>query len=486
MTEFSSRWRRSALIFIVAVSVIKLLILPLLDLQPQDAYYWQYSRHLALGYFDHPPVHAWTCWLTTAFFGDNAFGIRFGPWLYGLGLLLLVFFFAERIYGSETGFWATVAAGLTPLFAIGSGILTPDPPLLFFWTLSVFLGYIAISEDRKWLWIPVGFAVGLAMLSKYTAVFLGLGFLLAMMFDKTGRKHLVSPFPYLGILAAAVAFSPQIIWNYQNDWASFTYQSTRRAGEMSRWRFDLFGGMIVSQLLLVSPVLFVGILWASFKGFWQGIFQKNFRKLYMASFAVPIILFFSVIALRYWVKMNWLAPAYVSGAIVFVGMIIRRPRGRKFLKWGVIIAGVETFLLYLLVLLPFVPLTGESAYWEGWRELAEKVEVIRNDMDEEPFIAGWGYKVPSELAFYLPDKPETHSNEVFGKHGLNYTYWTNTDELIGRDCIFIADRREPFRDEELLQEHFESIKGPIELKPKRAGNVVTTFRIWKCYGYRGP
>ncbi|MGC9314000.1 MAG: ArnT family glycosyltransferase [bacterium] len=486
MTQDRQNWRRKALIFIAIVSAVKLLILPLMDLQPQDAYYWQYSRHLSIGYFDHPPVHAWTCWLTTGIFGDNAFGIRFGPWLYGLGLLILVFYFAERIFDSETGFWATVAAGLTPLFAIGSGILTPDPPLMFFWTLAVFIGYIAMDEDRRWLWLIAGFSAGFALLSKYTAVFLGAGFFLALVLHSKGRKHLATPWPYLALITAGIAFLPQIIWNAQNDWASFAFQSTRRAGELSKWRLDLLGGMFVAQLMLVSPVLFVGVIWASFKGLWRGIFAREFKGLYLAAFAVPTIIFFTVVALRYWVKMNWLAPAYITSAIAFVGAVIHRPRGKKFLKWGIGIAGVETVLLYVLVLTPFVPLTGESAYWLGWREAAEVVQEQRETMSEGTFIAGWGYKVPSELAFYLPDRPETHSNEIFGYPGLNYSYWTDIDELIGRDCIFVADDREPFRVENELRELFDLVDEPIEVNPTRAGKKITTFRIWNCYGYRGP
>ncbi len=32
----------------------------MLPLTPQESYYWQYSRHPALSYFDHPPAAAWT------------------------------------------------------------------------------------------------------------------------------------------------------------------------------------------------------------------------------------------------------------------------------------------------------------------------------------------------------------------------------------------------------------------------------------------
>ncbi len=480
------RWRRRALIFIIVISAIRLLMLPAMSLQPQDAYYWQYAKHLSVGYFDHPPVHAWTCRLTTEIFGDNAFGIRFGPWLYGVGLLLLVFAFAKRIGGDKTAFWTVAAAGVTPLFSIGSAILTPDPPLLFFWTLSVYLGYIALDDDRPWIWSIAGFAGGLAMLSKYTAVFLGAGFALALIFTETGRKHLKSIWPYLAIITAVIAFLPQIIWNAQNGWASFAYQSTRRAGEISRWRLDLFGGMLVSQMLLIGPILFIGVVWAGFKGIWNGLFDRNQKSLFLSAFTLPVLVFFTLISLLYWVKMNWLAPAYITGAVAFVRLIVQREKGVKLLKWAAGIAALETVLLYLIILIPSIPLTGEAAYFAGWRELAERIQIEREDMRTDPFVAGWGYKVSSELRFYLPDKPETFSSEILGFPGLNYEWWTDTDGLIGKDCIFVADSREPFRDPKILDSHFARVEEQTELQPERGGKVVTTYRIWRCFDYIGP
>ena len=480
-------WSRRTLIFIIAVSAIRLALLPALDLTPQDAYYWQYSEHPAMGYFDHPPVHAWSCWLTTTIFGDNPFGIRFGPWLYGLGILVMLYLMARRLYGEEAGFWVAAAAGVTPLFTIGSSVLTPDPPLLFFWLISMFTGYLALDEDRPALWLAAGFAGGLAMLSKYTAAFLAPGFLIALLFTRNGRKHLISPWPWLGLLLGVVAFSPQIIWNARHDWASFAFQTTRRAGEISRWRLDLFGGMLGSQLAVVSPLLFGGIIWALFRGGWRRLFAKKsgLADLYLPAMALPTILFFGFISLRYWVKMNWMAPGYLAGIIALIGATVAIGRGRGFLKWALGLAALETVALYALVLTPAVPLTGEAVYFEGWQEAAARVDEIRDDMDN-PFVAGWGYKVPSELRFYLDERPETHCNEIFGGNGLNYNYWTDTDLLLGRDCIFVADSREPFRHPELLKEHFARVSGPEVLKPTRGGKPVTEFRIWRCFEYLGP
>ncbi|MCD6501213.1 glycosyltransferase family 39 protein [bacterium] len=484
MSEKEANWSKRALLFILIISAIRLAVLPAMNLTPQGAYYWQYAKHPALGYFDHPPVHAYIAMATTALFGDNVFAIRLGPWLCGVGVLFLILEFTRRLWGDRAGFLAVVLAGVTPLFSIGSAVLTPDPPLLFFWTLAVYLGYRTLVEDRKRWWILTGIACGLAMLSKYTAAFLAPGFLIVLIFSKRGREHLRSPWPYLGFIAATIAFAPQIIWNAENGWASFAFQSTRRVGELSRWRLDLFGGMVGTQLAVVSPLIFIGVIWASFRAAARGLFrERDFDGLYLASFSLPIILFFSLTALRYWVKMNWLAPAYITGLMAFVGAFAGR---KQIIKWAVIVGAVETAALYILVLVPGIPLTGEAAYWEGWKEAAAVVDSLRGEMSDGTFVAGWGYKVPSELRFHLDGRPETYSNEILGRRGLNYDYWTKPDELLHRDCIFVADSREPFREERLLAEHFDSIAAPDTLRPLRGGKLLTTFRIWRCFGYTGP
>ncbi|MCK5833030.1 glycosyltransferase family 39 protein, partial [bacterium] len=148
MSETETNWRKKTLFFIIVISALRLAVLPAMNLMPQDAYYWQYAKHPSIGYFDHPPMHAFTAILTTSIFGDNAFGIRLGPWLYSLGILILIYNLTRRIYGERGAFWAVILAGVTPLFSIGSGILTPDPPLLFFWTLAIYLGWRTITENK--------------------------------------------------------------------------------------------------------------------------------------------------------------------------------------------------------------------------------------------------------------------------------------------------------------------------------------------------
>ena len=64
---------------IVLVVVGRLVFSFLIDLLPEEAYYWNYGQHLALAYFDHPPMVGWIIRAFTAILGDTEFAVRAGP-----------------------------------------------------------------------------------------------------------------------------------------------------------------------------------------------------------------------------------------------------------------------------------------------------------------------------------------------------------------------------------------------------------------------
>jgi hypothetical protein len=104
--------------------------------------------------------------------------------------------------------------------------------------------------------------MGLALLSKYTAVLLGPAGLIFIFFDKHARKWLLRPEPYLAAVIALLIFSPVIMWNGSHEWASFKFQGAGRL--TGRFDFDL-PDMIGSILLLLTPtgLLTAGaVLWA--------------------------------------------------------------------------------------------------------------------------------------------------------------------------------------------------------------------------------
>ena len=109
----------------------------LLPLSPQEAYYWVFSLHPALSYFDHPPLTAYTIFLFTHLFGPSAWSIRLGALLYSFGFSWLLYLIGKRMFDERTGFWAALLINLLPTFSITALIMTPDSPLVFFWCLAL-------------------------------------------------------------------------------------------------------------------------------------------------------------------------------------------------------------------------------------------------------------------------------------------------------------------------------------------------------------
>ena len=71
--------RRALLVALVGYAFfLRLLYGAQIELIPEETYYWNYSRHLDIGYLDHPPMVAWLIKLGTLLFGDTEFGVRFG------------------------------------------------------------------------------------------------------------------------------------------------------------------------------------------------------------------------------------------------------------------------------------------------------------------------------------------------------------------------------------------------------------------------
>ncbi len=60
------RWRVLTIATLAYVLVLRLVFMGLVNLIPEEAYYWNYAQHLDLSYLDHPPMVAWLIWLSTS------------------------------------------------------------------------------------------------------------------------------------------------------------------------------------------------------------------------------------------------------------------------------------------------------------------------------------------------------------------------------------------------------------------------------------
>lgn len=166
-------YRTACLALIVATLVFRAWFTTTLALSGDEAYHWEWSRHLALGYHDHPALTAWLIWLSTTLFGASTeFTVRLPAVLCMAGVWVLARALARRIVlargGSElaaerAGLLAVVFVMFAPVMTVFSVYVSTDPPLLFFWMLTLFLGLRALEEGRWVDWLGAGAAFGLAL-----------------------------------------------------------------------------------------------------------------------------------------------------------------------------------------------------------------------------------------------------------------------------------------------------------------------------------
>jgi len=484
--------KRLLLYFIAPITILRSIYINFVPLVPQEAYYWKYAKNLALSYFDHPPMTAYIIAFFTWIGGDSVFFIRLGSIVLSTGLLLLLYSITKRLFDNHKwAFLTVIAINCTVIFSIGATVITPDVPLLFFWAAIVYsLVRLQESNQKKW-WYLAACSLGLGLLSKYTAILIVPGIFIYLFFSKSQRKWLKSVHPYLGVIIAFLIFSPVIIWNYQHDWASFLFQSSNRFSKMIEFRPEFFFQLIGSQLGMLTPYVFflVFVGWIqigrlSFK-------EKNEKYSLLFWIAFPVYFVFVLSSFRSLVKMNWLAPAYITSiiaSVVWINSIQSKWAGRfkKWLKPGLILGLIIVLFMHLLPILPMFPLR-KGDTWTGWKELSERVIDLKKEMGEDnTFIFGHEYKIPSEITFYTLNHVTTHSGEIIGEKGLQYTFWTNFNELIGKNAIFVTSDAQRYRNIDRLRQYFESVVEDPPLKISHHDRIFRVFYLYRCYDYKGP
>jgi dolichol-phosphate mannosyltransferase len=220
----------------VAVLAVQVGVAAVVPVLPEEAYHWNFARHLDWSYYDHPPMLAWGIAVGRLVLGDTPLGVRLVPLLFALGTAGLLGRLARRCYGERAAAWAVLLYALEPAAFFVGGWGFPDAPVLFFWALTLTWVWRALDTGRPGWWPAAGAALGAGMLSKYTAAFLVPSVLLYLLCSRRHRRWLATPWPYLAGACSLVVFAPVLYWNTVHQWASFRFQGAARfqtAGELS-------------------------------------------------------------------------------------------------------------------------------------------------------------------------------------------------------------------------------------------------------------
>lgn len=237
---------------------VRLVVAGAAPLSPDEAYYWVWSRALAPGYLDHPPMVALWIWAGTALAGDGALGVRLlGPISALVGAWLLVLAGQDLFGDRRRGLIAALLLNATLLLGIGTVTMTPDTPLIFFWTLALFgLARLLATGNGLW-WSLIGGACGLALDSKYTGVLLPVGILIWLVWVPSLRVWLRRPGPWVAAGLALLLFAPVLDWNSRHDWVSFVKQGGRTGDFQITRAAQFLGELLAGQFGLATPVIAV-------------------------------------------------------------------------------------------------------------------------------------------------------------------------------------------------------------------------------------
>ena len=222
---------RVSLALIAALIFLRAVMAGLLPLSADEAYYWLWSKNLAAGYYDHPPMIAWLIRAGTMLFGDTPLGVRFAGIVLSLPASWFVWQGAALILkDANRAALAALLFNLTLMISVELLAATPDMPSVAAAAAFVyFLARVQANGEGHW-WLAVGIAGGLGLLSKYSALFLGFGTLIWLVVDARNRKWLVSPWPYLGAGLALLIVTPHLLWQAQHHWMTFAFQFGRVGG----------------------------------------------------------------------------------------------------------------------------------------------------------------------------------------------------------------------------------------------------------------
>jgi dolichol-phosphate mannosyltransferase len=496
-------WPVLTISVVAYIFILKLIFVGYVNLIPEEAYYWNYAQHLDIGYLDHPPMVAWLIWLSTTILGKSEVSVRLPAlvcWIVGA---IFMFRLTQNLYGKRAAFGSTLLLAVLPIyFGIGF-FITPDAPLFAAWAGCLYFLERALIGGKRGVWWWAGMCLGLGMLSKYTIALLGLATLIFMLIDRQSRRWLFRTEPYAAAIISAILFSPVLLWNFQNSWMSFVFQSSNRWSGSHEFSLHLLFG---ASVLILTPLGLLGVVWLLLpkrSEMAAGSYQSDIRKrqyLWTVTFTLVPLSVFVIYSLLNKPKLNWTAPVWLAA----IPLLAWDMAGTQDLAKGLWAKFGRQLWVPTIIALLFIygasfeyvtrglpgagPMTPGRLFGE-WRDLADKVAkiepVIEAKTGSKPLTVGMDRNfIASELSFYNDAPYNTGGPHFFGSRSLMWAIWFPRSTAVGRNFLLIDFDRKRLMSPSLAQ-YFETTSDVSTETLDNDGRVVGYF-YWRIgYGYRG-
>jgi 4-amino-4-deoxy-L-arabinose transferase-like glycosyltransferase len=482
---------RLAIFLLFAVTIYRLWFITQMQLVPDEAYYWLWSKHLAASYRDKGPGIAWTIALGTKLFGNTVFGIRFFAVVLSTATGALIFLIARKLYDDRTALWCLLMALVMPIMAVGSILMTIDSLSVFFWALAILIFWKAIHRDNTGDWFWLGLVIGAGFLAKFTnGVQLGcIGFFL--LWSKDHRALLFSRKMIALCAAFALSILPILWWNIETGWVhAIALHSRSGVTDKFEIRPTELLKFLGGQFGVVSPLFAAGILIATVALLLTK--HADLRVRFLLSQFLPLYGLFVFFSLNKAGQPNWAAPALIAGIIFTVVYWRAILTSHPVWRWGVGaafgVALVMTLVLHdtepLMLGLNRVtthfhlkPVTDPLRRAQGWDDFAAHVQQAREKYHADILIANH-YSQASMMAFYLPDQPVTFLPPA--QYGdTQFTLWPGYELKPGARALYVTDFIYDLQPP-TLRKDFKKIELVDDFWAQYHGRPMTRFRIYLC------
>jgi hypothetical protein len=491
------------LFWLLAISaLVRGILAAWMEFGNDEVYYWTYALYPDWSHFDHPPMVGWVIQLFSLnLLFDSEFFIRLASIVFMTASTYIIFHIGKELKDTLTGLYSALLYTASIYAFVITGIfIMPDTPLMLFWLLAIWMAVRSLSLSKGRFILLFGLFAGLAMLSKYSGIFLWVGMgLYILVFN---RKQLKNPYLYLSLLISAICCIPILYWNLQNDFISFSFHGARVGG--NKLNFSTFGTEIAGEFFYNNPVNIVLAIIAVVAVFKRKInIEKTAQRLILC-IALPLILVFLIFSLTRPTLPHWNAPAYVL-LILLSAVYLRDKQSDTEKLPKSIIAALSVLVITLVIGVAeiktgFIPLDKHTDPEQlgrddftldmyGWRQLGEKFADFREQKiaegvmkPEDGIVANQWFPL-ANLDYYVARPLGMRVMGLGWPEFLHKYLWINDKRggfHLGENYWFLSDSRYFKNPKETYQWYFNEIEliGVIEID--RCGKPAKNFFVYTC------
>ena len=307
----------SIILVVTSVRVIAL-ISSELNFHGDEAQYWTWSQALDWGYYTKPPMIAWNIHSTTWVLGDAEWATRISSPLLHAGTSFFCALTADKLYGKNAALWAGITFLTLPAVSFSSCIISTDVPLLFFWSISLYLLVRNIQKRSLSCSLLLGATLGLGLLSKYAMAYFLICAFISCIFFKDYRWFLKSWNGLVSIAIAGLILTPNIIWNIDRQWVTVTHVGDNVNLKAQLFNFQNLISFLGEQFGVFGPMLILALIFLVIL-FLRGQIEK--RDAWLLCFILPVLLIVTAQSFISRANANWAAPAYIGATILVSGWL---------------------------------------------------------------------------------------------------------------------------------------------------------------------